>query len=253
MNKKGGDIQILVDTRFSKDVESKVKKEWGSNVYFSSFSSQSRGVAIFFKKNIFVDVFDQNSDVSLNILSLLLSFDTKTILLSAIYGPNEDNPDFYKYKVFNTIDRWTPDFVIYAGDWNLVMDHALDTKNYLHENNPRSKAEVKKNMSQYSLIDVWRELNPTQKTFSWVGKTTNPKKFARLDFFLISNSLFPFIKNAKIEPGILSDHSMPFIEIDFRNFKRGRGFWKFNNSHLKDLTYVSRVKDSIKKVVKTYA
>ena len=33
LNKKGGDIQILVDARFSKDVESKVKEEWGSNVY----------------------------------------------------------------------------------------------------------------------------------------------------------------------------------------------------------------------------
>ena len=103
------------------------------------------------------------------------------------------------------------------------------------------------------MIDVWRELNPTLKTFSWVGKSTNPKKFARLDFFLTSNSLFPFIKNAKIEPGILSDHSIPSIEIDFRNFIRGRGFWKFNNSLLKDPAYVSRVKDSIKKVVKTYA
>ena len=93
LNKKIGDIIILVDTRFSKNIENTVKEEWGSNVYFSSFSSQSRGVAIFFKKNIPVEVLDQHSDISGNILSLLINFDSQKILVSAIYGPNEDNPE----------------------------------------------------------------------------------------------------------------------------------------------------------------
>ena len=48
LGKKGGDIQFLVDTRFSKQIESRVKEEWGSNVIFSSFTSQARGVSIFF-------------------------------------------------------------------------------------------------------------------------------------------------------------------------------------------------------------
>ena len=84
LNKKIGDIIILVDTRFSKNIENTVKEEWGSNVYFSSFSSQSRGVAIFFKKNIPVEVLDQHSDISGNILSLLINFDSQKILVSAI-------------------------------------------------------------------------------------------------------------------------------------------------------------------------
>ena len=52
LEKKGGDIQILVDTRFSKEIEDTVREEWGSQVIFSSYTSQARGVAIFFKKNI---------------------------------------------------------------------------------------------------------------------------------------------------------------------------------------------------------
>ena len=137
---------------------------------------------------------------------------------------------------------------------NLVMNQKLDTRNYLHENNKNAKNEIKNKMENYSLIDVWRELNPTTSTkFTWIGKSTNPKKYARLDYFLISNSLFPFIKKASMEAGILSDHSITTIEIDFRNFQRGRGFWKFNNSLLKDLEYLKRIKNSIKKVIKTYA
>ena len=51
---------------------------------------------------------------------------------------------------------------------------------------------------------------------------------------------------------MFSDHALISIEIDFRNFKRGRGYWKFNNSLLKDLEYVSVVKKSIRNVIKTY-
>ena len=88
LNKKNADIQIIIDTHFSKEIEHLVKEEWGSRVYFSSFSSQSRGVAIFFKKDICVDVLKEKNDDSGNILSLLIEFDGKTILLSALYGPN---------------------------------------------------------------------------------------------------------------------------------------------------------------------
>ena len=41
---------------------------------------------------------------------------------------------------------------------------------------------------------------------------------------------------------MFSDHSIPSIELDFRNFERGRGYWKFNNSLLKDPDYVEIVK-----------
>ena len=253
MEKKGADIYFIIDTRFSKDIENRVKEEWGSNVFFSSFSSQSRGVAIFFKKQLCAEVLNQQNDVSGNMLSLLVNFDSKNILFTALYGPNVDDPEFYKNKVFNLIDEWEPDFAVHGGDWNMVLNQNLDTKNYLHENNKNAKNEVKSKMEYFSLIDVWRELNPTLKTFTWTGKSTKPAKLARLDFFLVSNSLLPFIKNAKIEPGILSDHSVSSIEIDFSNFQRGRGFWKFNNSLLKDPQYVSRVKNCIKKVIKIYA
>ena len=253
LERKGGNIQVLLDTRFSPTLQNQIKAEWGSPVYFSSYSSQARGVAIFFKKNLSIDILKEKADNKGNLLSLLLKYDEQTILLTAIYGPNEDDCLFYREQVFNLANEWSPDHTVYVGDWNLVLDQNLDTKNYLHENNVLARNEVKSKMEYYSLIDVWHELNPTSKTYTWIGKSTNPKKYARLDFFLISNSLFPFISKASIEPGILSDHSLPGIEIDFRKFQRGRGFWKLNNSLLRDEKYVDLVKKSIKKVCKIYA
>ena len=152
LKSKKSDIIVLVDTRIDKELENIVKQEWGSMSYFSSFSSQSRGVAKLFKKYSCVEVLKEKNDPSGNILSLLLKFDSKKILLSAIYGPNEDNPHFYRDKVFSLIEDWEPDFAVYAGDWNLVLNQNLDTKNYLHENNLRARAEVKNKMEYFSLI-----------------------------------------------------------------------------------------------------
>ena len=50
IKEKNDDINIIVDTRFSKKIENKVKADWGGHAFFSSFSSEARGVAIFIKK-----------------------------------------------------------------------------------------------------------------------------------------------------------------------------------------------------------
>ena len=61
LNTKNADINVLVDTRISKDLENCTKQEWGSSAYFSSFTSQARGVAVFIKKNVCVEVLKEKN------------------------------------------------------------------------------------------------------------------------------------------------------------------------------------------------
>ena len=106
-------------------------------------------------------------------------------------------------------------------------------------------------MQNYNLVDIWRELHPDERIFTW--HKYNENEMSRLDFFLVSSSLLPFIQKAKIVPSFCSDHSGITLEIDFTKFKRGRGFWKFNCSLLKDHIYVEKIKSTIKRVVAQYA
>ena len=39
-------ILCLQDTHFTQDMESDIRNEWGYDVYFNSYSSNSRGIAI---------------------------------------------------------------------------------------------------------------------------------------------------------------------------------------------------------------
>ena len=101
------------------------------------------------------------------IVAPLVSFagggEGKKILIQGIYGPNQDSPLFYSDSVFKKIQDWHPDYSIFAGDFNVVLDPLKDTKNYNRINNPQAMHAIKDQIEQHNLIDVWRELHPDEK------------------------------------------------------------------------------------------
>ena len=81
------------------------------------------------------------------------------------------------------------------------------------------------------------------------------KKQSRLDFFLVHDSIFQFVTNADIIPGDSTDHSAIILKLKLHESERGRGkgYWKFNNSLIKDKKYVDQIKNLIQEVKQTYA
>ena len=75
---------------------------------------------------------------------------------------------------------------------------------------------LKDQIQQYNLVDIWRELHPDSKQYTW--RKYNENKQSRLDYFLISASLLPFLQSANIIPSYCSDHSGIELEIDFSKF-----------------------------------
>ena len=255
MRKKRADIIMFSDTRIAKEIEPTVKAEWGGKVNFASFTSQARGVAIFFKKELPIEILENTiyNDKSGNFTSLNVKLQDFIINLNCIYGPNEDNPGFFENVVLKQIEEHqeTSDFSILGGDMNLVLSQELDTFGYHAEHNINARNKLKEGMENLGLVDVFREFHPDQKRYSW--RQFGGDKKARLDFFIISATLLPFVEKTDILPGISSDHSIPILEIDFSKFSRGRGFFKFNNSLIKDPDYVTLVKEAVKEVAKRYA
>ena len=166
-------------------------------------------------------------------LFIYYSFDNFIILID-IRKAEASTSYFY-----NMID-WAPHYAIFAGDYNVVLNPLQDTRNYLHVNNPHAMNELNSQISSLNLIDIWRDLNPDAKTYTW--QKFNQNKWARLDYFLISSSLLPFVQKADVVPSFCSDHSGISLDIDFEKFHRGRGFWKFNSSLLKNKDYIDKIK-----------
>ena len=97
------------------------------------------------------------------------------------------------------------------------------------------------------MTGIWRSWNPESKKYTWVsGK--KPQKMARLDLFLATTDIYAKIIGCDIRHGYRSDHSLIEIERDSQEIIRGKGFWKLNNSLLRDPDYIITVKKTIEEV-----
>ena len=128
------DITFLIDTHSSKEKESQWKTEWGYSAFFASRSSTSRGVAILFKNSFQYNIHKEIKDPNGNFIILDITIQDQRLSLVALYGPNDDTPDFFE-NLKNKIVVLGNSSIIIGGDWNVVQDFYLDTDNYLHKNN----------------------------------------------------------------------------------------------------------------------
>ena len=204
---KNHSILCLQDTHFTKDIEHLIKSEWGYKAVFSSFSSQSRGVAILFKNNFEFKICNSYNDQRGNIIILDIEIDKHRITLVNLYGPNTDDPDFYD-DIYKRILQQGNNDILLVGDWNLLLDPNVDGKNYKHINNPNARQRVLKLMTDLNLYDVWRDENGEKRMYTWRRKLkADCIQMGRLDFFLVSESLINFTSDEAISFTYRSGHS----------------------------------------------
>ena len=241
-------IYFLQDTHFTEDDYEQIRAFWGYNIYISPGRSDARGTAILLNNNFEHHVKNELKDENGNYLILEINVCNKyDILLVNLYGPNTDCPDFFQ-SISDIISNYDGEFVVTAGDFNLVQDPQLDYYNYNHVNNQKARTTVLNMKETHNFIDPWRARYDTLRRYTWFK--TNPVKKARLDYFLISSELMAFVEKVNISPGYRSDHSVIELTLSLLDFDKGRGFWKFNNSLLRDDNYIKLVKDTITTVNK---
>ena len=66
-----------------------------------------------------------------------------------------------------------------------------------------------------------------------------------LIFFIGSEDIFHLVTDTSIIPGYRTDHSGISLKFKLQNTDRGKGYWKFNNSLLRDENYIKAVKDTL--------
>ena len=122
MKSKNYDIYCLQDTHFTNENETQIIDQWGnSNSIFSHFKSNARGVAILFNKNLDYKIYTCKKiiDNNGNFIIVDLNIYNQRLTLINLYGPNADNPIFFK-KISNIIDDIGNSDIIICGDYNCV-------------------------------------------------------------------------------------------------------------------------------------
>ena len=244
-------IVCLQDTHINPNLESFIKSERGFEAYFSSYTTNSRGVMILINNNSEQKVSRIKTDKNGNFIILDMTIEGKKITLVCLYGSNEDNPHFYE-NIIRKVVEFDNEEVIMCGDWNLVLNADKDYENYLHINNPRARETVLNWLHNNNFKDPWRIMNEDVRKYTW--RSLHPtKKQSRLDFFLVHDTIFQYVTHTDIVPGYRTDHSAITLKLKLHEGERGKGYWKFNNSLLKDMKYVEEIKNVIQEVKQTYA
>ena len=250
MRKKQFSIICLQDVHFESKQENQIAAEWGLDAYFSSFKSNSRGVAILLNNNFEYKVKKCIKDPNGNFVLLdITTYDTN-ITLGCVYGPNKDNPQFYS-NLLRTINEFSNSACILCGDWNMVIDPAKDTQNYVNVNNPNARKELQNLMNELNLTDIWRKEHKHAARYTW--RQHNPRKQARLDYYLVSEDIEGICVKTDIAPGYRTDHSLITLTCRPITNERGRGYWKLNTSLLKDKEYIDQVKQIMRETTESYA
>ena len=141
------------------------------------------------------------------------------------------------------------DIIIAGGDWNVVQNRKIDTcgVSYTYSQNEYFKHFQQNN----SLIDIWRQFYPSKRQFTW--RQMSLGIYSRLDYWLISRHVTNMVYSTDIRPALKCDHNAISLKLKVRKQKRGKGYWKINNSLLNDVKYVSNVKNVIQSVRKEYS
>ena len=252
---KGVDCNLflLQDIHCAKGKENSFRNLWGTDILIAPYKNNARGVGIL-TKNIDIQFADKNVDDNGNFLIVKAKINQNfEIIIANIYGPNNDNPTFFENIeaiCVNMAEDTIP--ILIAGDLNMALNGELDTYNYVRENNVNARNRFLRFMDENNLFDVFRNLNGNLKRYTWRVKRPVIKQ-ARLDYFIASEALSPYIMQSSITPGYRTDHSMMIMQMNLNEAHRGKGFFKFNCALLRDTTYIEKVKMIIQDTICMYA
>ena len=180
-----------------------------------------------------------------------IEFEDKTFTLINVYAPNKDDPDFFKslVKAMDSIEK--RDGIIIGGDFNLVMDPALDQRNSM-TNHEKGACVLTEYIDREGLCDIWRIQNPEAHRYTWHRQSKGSLTASRIDFFLISSHWADIISLSSMKLGIFSDHSAIMIEIQFDAVTRGPGVWKLHTMLLQEQLYKEGIRNVIEKTIRKF-
>ena len=236
LKEKKFNICLLQETYWTVDLKNKILKEWGSNLLLNFGTIHSKGTAILFSDKF--EIIDSHLSEDSRIILVNLKIEEESFSLLNINAQNNmsDRKSFF-FKIQKWIDKYAVNEqkIIIGGDFNFTEENKLDRSS--NNTSKDSSSVAYRNLTNIkNLHDVWRQLNPNRKQFTY-------KEISRLDKILTSTELLENVqKSSIILPGIKSDHKCISVNLNFDKSARGPGRWKLNTSILSDKAYKTKIR-----------
>ena len=202
-------------------------------------SSDAFGILLISKHKNYLVGYCENSIV--NIIQLFQSHEV-SYSITNINAPNDDNPDFF-VQIFELLEQQDIDHKMIGGDFNTLSDPKLDRRSYSKTPAILKAANIINSFIEEGWYDVWRAFNPEKIRFTW--KRMKPLTMSRLDYFLFLGATINMVTNCKILANSISNHSFVLIKLETITQLKGKGFWKWNTSFLKEKEYLDEINEML--------
>ena len=248
LQRKKYDIVLLQETHSTIECEHVWRKEWNGPSFFSNGTNNSKGCMVLVRAELDFKVKTVKADANGRYIIIKCNIQEEPIIITNVYAPNSENEQVSFIsevdRVLTNLDITSLDNIIMGGDWNAIRDPEFDKCGGIINLKVKTVSSIDQLMDKFKLNDSWRIKNPLLKRYSW--RQSNPLIQCRLDYWLISDSLYDIIAETDIIPSIRSDHSA--ITIYFKRIQenlKGPNFWKFNSSLLTDNTFTGEMKQKL--------
>ena len=149
--------EVCVDSSDFKDLY-KYWREQISRYQVWHSGTKYRGIMILVKKNSGCAF---QNDFSINEDALLVDFTFpggKIVNAACVYGPShKDDEDFWKLVKYHLDLRNSPEGRMILGDFNVTLNFARDTLNYLTDPHKKARIVINQWIFDGDLIDVYEE------------------------------------------------------------------------------------------------
>lgn len=231
--------------------------EWGSKGIFSHGRSNSKGVAILFRRGFNPSIHNCIADPEGRFLILQIELEGESLTLVNVYAPTQSEGTeqiTFIERLNATLDGLEISDILMGGDFNISLHHTSGVHvnsspqaGISSETQPRLAtratylASINDLLNQYSISNAWTYKFPASKkpTFHRGNQSST------LDYWFLPDHLLNSISDIAILPHPLSDHSILSIAVGVSSVERGPGYWRFNNQLLTHPDFIQQMSDHI--------
>ena len=245
-------IFCLQETYSSPADEKLWSAEWGGSIIYLHRTTHSKGVCILLNPSSPFNLSNIQVDPEGRLLITKLTIEEKYFFITNIYGPNNcpDQDGFKNTLSQQLVSKTDTSKLIISSDWNITLNR-IDKLGGLPWKATSSRNSLVDLVEELNLTDIYCELHPKSKSFTYVSKSLNLK--SRIDCFLISRSLSCDTNQAEIRISKAPDHNA-ILSISVKSdFNRGPGLWKFNNTLLEDNNYEEHIAFYYPQILRKYS
>lgn len=243
LKEKKYDVICLQETYVTEDVIEQWKKEWGGEIVYSEGSRNSRGQVILIRSQ-FPHTWSSEI-VSDRVLILKVTVGNKEIAIINVYAPcNLATTKLFFVDLIEIVNDLDCEQKVVCGDFNAVMSNDVD----IISGEKHSAALVSAFndfVDECDLSDAWRSFNPHTSEYTWSRISQGKLTARRLDYVFLSDAAHNNATEAEIYSVPSSDHRGVYVSLRSADVARGPGYWKFNNSLLKNKTYIDNINQMI--------